>query len=226
MKIRTITNKVVLSGVLALLFVLSGCSSLIKLKEKDDGILDPAQDILYLPCSPLAVRPVTVGEEYAKLGNTIYYTIKYETPEDFICDKADGVSYVFRNSKLEDITIHNFEPIAAFIYIEGTASLHVGTLYASGEFLPDELKDDNMQDDSALVYAIRDALKQGERVEVSANDINPENDYYLRLLSAKYPGLYYTVVFYTDNKGTAYLKDRRTGESVYAPEELRLRILG
>ncbi len=219
-------KRAIMCIMLSLLILLGGCDGKIKLEQKNEGFYDEKNDITYVVCSMLAVRPLKVGEEYATDGENTYYTIPWQEPKEFICDNVEGISYVYRADTLEDITINNFEPVAAFVYIEGEASLAVDTFYAAQEYLPEELRGEDRRDDSELVYGIRDALKEGERVTVTESEIDSENDFYLRLLSAKYPGLYYTVIFYSDTHGRSYLKDRGTGESVVAPVDLVVRILG
>jgi hypothetical protein len=212
---------------LAAVFLLSGCDKKLSVKLNDNGFYDKKNDIQYVPCSERAVRPVNdVGEkdEYATDGDTTYYKIKFEKSENFLCDKKDGVSFVYRNSKLEDITIKNFNPIAAQIWL-GDAT-YLDTFFCAQKYLPDEKKDESAPDDSALVYAIRDALKNGEAVTVDSSNMSTEHEYYLRLLSADFPGLYYTVIFYTDKKGAAYIEDRGSGISVACPDNVKKRLIG
>lgn len=211
---------------LAAVFLFGGCDKKIKLDNNDLGFYDKKNGIQYEICSMRAVRPLAVGEEYATDGENIYYTIPFQEPKEYICDRIEGVSYVYRASTMAEITINNFNPIAAFVYIEGEASLPVSTFYCAQEFLPEELRGENMQDDSELVYSIRDALIKDERVMVKDQDIDHKNDFYLRLLSADYPGLYYMVVFFTDINGEAYIRDRGTNDVVAAPVDLTLRIIG
>ena len=212
--------------ILASVFLLSGCDKKISVKLNEKGFYDKENNIQYVPCSERAIRPVyEVGEkdEYATDGETIYYKIQFEKPENFICDQKEGVSFVFRNEKLDDITIQNFNPISAHIYLGDIT--YLSTFYCEQKYLPDDLKDENAPDDSELVYAIRDALKNDETVYVSVENMSSENVYYFRLLSADYPGLYYSVVFYTDTKGEAYLEDRGTGRSVVCPENVKKRMI-
>ena len=212
---------------LVAVFLLSGCGKKLSVEPNDKGFYDKKNDIQYVPCSERAVRPVNeVNEkdEYATDGDTTYYKIKFEKPENFLCDKEDGVSFVYRNSKIDDITIKNFNPIAAQIWL-GDATL-LDMFLCEQKYLPDDLKEESAPDDSAIIYAIRDALKSGEIVNVDSANMSTEHEYYIRLLSADYPGLYYTVIFYTDKKGEAYLEDRGTGSSVVCPDNVKKRIIG
>lgn len=212
--------------ILAFVFLLSGCDNKIKVKPNDEGFYDEKNDIQYVLCSPLAVRPVhevSEKDEYATDGENIYYKIQFEDPKRFICDSQEGVSFVYRNAKLDDITIENFYPIAAQIYVGDVT--YLSSFYCEQKYLPDELKDENAPDDSALVYAIRDALIHDEAVYVSEENMSDKNVYYFRLLSAVYPGLYYSVVFFTDTKGEAYLVDRGTGKTVVCPDIVKARMV-
>ncbi|HPP86126.1 MAG TPA: hypothetical protein PK795_09535, partial [Bacillota bacterium] len=141
----------------------------------------------------------------------------------FICDKQEGVSFVYRNAELDDITIASFHPISAQIYLGDTT--YLSTFYCEQKYLPDDLKDENAPDDSALVYAIRDALIKDEAVYVGEENMSDKNVYYIRMLSAVYPGLYYLVVFFTDVKGEAYLVDRGTGKTVVCPDIVKARMV-
>ncbi len=212
--------------ILALVLLLGGCDKKISVTPNEKGFYDEKNGIQYVPCSALAIRPVhevSEKDEYATDGKNTYYTIQFEKPENFICDKIDSVSFVYRNEKLDDITIENFNPIAADIYLGNNVRLD--TFYCEQKYLPDDLKDESAPDDSELVYAIRDALISGETVYVSEENMSDENVYYFRLYSNVYPGLYYLVVFYTDIKGEAYLEDRGTSRSVLCPDNVKARMV-
>lgn len=206
---------------------LVGCEndSKINVEQNDQGFYDKENDIQYLACNQLAVRPVTVTEEYATDGQRTYYKIHFEDPKRFICDSKEDISFVYRASTVEDITINNFNPISAYVYREGKTSLWVDTFYCEQKYLDEEDRREGEPDDSELVYTIRDALIEDERVKVSENLISREDEYYIRLMSADYPGLYYTVVFFTDINEQAYLKDRGTGDIVIAPDNIKARMI-
>ena len=203
-------------------FLLSGCDNKIKLEEKGASFYDKENDILYVPCAERAVRPLQVGEEYATDGKLTYYTIPWQEPKEFICDNVGGVSIVYRASTIEDITVNNFNPIAIRVYMEGLSSRYLTTFYCEQKYLDEEDKNPNLQDDSELVYSIRDSLIYDEKVSVTAE--LTDKMYYLRLLSADYPGLYYTVVYVTDVNGEQYLLDRGTNQYVLARDDLVARM--
>lgn len=217
-------KKIIICLVLTAVFLLSGCDDKLKVEQNDKGFYDEDNNIQYVACSEFAVRPLEVGEEYAADGDNTYYKIPWQEPKEFLCDNIEGISFVYRASNIEDITINSFKPISALVYLSD--SLYVSTLYCEQKYLTEELQSENARDDSEIIYSIRDALVDGERVTVAENKISYEDEFYIRLLSAKYPGLYYTVIFFTDVDGKAYLKDRGTGECVLAPENVIIRMIG
>lgn len=217
-------KKSILCLALLLTFLLSGCDKLVEIEENDLGFYDEENGIQYVSCSYFAVKPVLVGEEYANDGERTYYKIPFQEPTEYICDNVDGVSFVFRASNLEDITVNNFNPIAAMVYLEGTTSTYLTTFYCEEKYRSEEDKEkEGLQDDSALVYSIRDSLINDEKVTVTA-EFSTENMYYIRLLSADYPGLYYCVVYITDVNGEEYLLDRGTKQYILARDDLVARM--
>ena len=57
-------------------------------------------------------------------------------------------------------------------------------------------------------------------------ELTEENEFYIRLYSENYPGLYYEVGFCTDENGMAYLTDMVTGKTVPCPDEVTVRMIG
>lgn len=219
-------KKIITCFVLAVILLLCGCHKSIKLQSNDLGLFDKESNIQYIVCARRAVKPLQVGAEYATDGENTYYKIPWEKAERFICDQIEGDSWVYRASTVEDITINNFNPISALVYLEGERSLYVSTFFCEEKYLPEEKKNEDNQDDSAIIYAIRDVLISGERVTVAINNISYEDEYFIRLMSVDYPGIYYTVVFFTDKNGEAYLRDRGTNDVVLAPDNVVLRMIG
>ena len=221
------TKRALLAAFLAVLLCAAGCGeSLPKFTPVEDGFLDEEHDIRYISCNRLALRPLEVGKEYATDGTDTYYTVPFEDPKRFICDNHNGISYLFRAADVEEPTIETFHPIAADIYLEGEASVYVGSLYCEKKYLDEELQGESNRDDSDLVYAIRDALIKDEHVEVPPDKFSGEDMFFIRLLSADYPGLYYTTVFYTDTDGVAYLMDRGSMKTVLCPQIVTARMIG
>ena len=63
-------------------------------------------------------------------------------------------------------------------------------------------------------------------VATPTGELTEENEFYIRLYSENYPGLYYEVGFCTDENGMAYLTDMVTGKTVPCPDEVTVRMIG
>lgn len=193
------------------------------------GFRDDSTGVEYVNCNVIAVKPLAMSEEaYCEAGDISYYSINFEDPSRFLCDfdKESGSSIVYRNRELPDITIGNFNAIAAFLYIDGIQPQRVAQLYANDEYLPEELQGQNPSQDTALVQQITDALVNGKERAVSPSDYSDEDLYYFRLLSADYPGLYYSVCFFGDIYGRYYVQDMATFRIADAPSEITAWIVG
>ena len=193
------------------------------------GFRDDSTGIEYVNCSVVAVKPLAMSDEpYCEAGKIPYYAINFEDPSRFLCDfdQESGSSIVYRNRELPDITVENFNAIAAFLYIDGIRPQRVAQLYADDEYLPDELKGQNPSQDTALVKQITDALVNGTERVVSPEDYSDEDLYYFRLLSQDYPGLYYSVCFFGDIYGRYYVQDMANFRIVNAPAEIVAWIVG
>ncbi len=213
----------------AVLLALCSCEPKKYVKYGDNGFVDAETGIEYVMCSAsLSLRPLTVEDEYCRVNKEdIFYTIQWQEPTEYLADyEVEEAAFVYRASTLPDITMENFEPVAALIYAEGNASICLEKFYCEAKYLPEDMQDDNLVDDSALVYAIRDAINGNETVSADLDAASDLDTYYIRLLSAKYPGLYYIIVFFTDSNGDSYLTDRSTGKTVPSPAALTLRMIG
>ncbi|MBE6579915.1 MAG: hypothetical protein E7651_08960 [Ruminococcaceae bacterium] len=215
---------------LCLLVCLCGCdavhsgSSL----EKEFGFVDEDTDIQYVVCSILSVKPVNIGEVYCEADGVNYYQIPFEEPSRFLCDydEKSGSSYVYRNKTVEEITVGSFDAVAAWLYADGTSPQRLGQLYADDEYLAEELRGKNPSQDTDKVRMITDALVNGESLAVSLSDNGQNDSYEFRLLSVKYPGLYYSVWFFTDAFGKCYLHDYATDKTVEAPSVISAWVIG
>ena len=228
---RANTIRRVVRGLLSLLcltLLLSSCNRPNHGTQTELGFRDDTTGIEYVACNVIAVKPLAMDEVYCQAGGVSYYQISFEEPSRFLCDldAASGSSIVYRNRDLPDITLETFNAIAAFLYIDGLTPVRVAQLYADDEFLPEELRGQNPSQDTALVRQITDALLNGTERIVSAADSSDENLYYFRLLSADYPGLYYSVCFFGDIYGRYYVQDMATFRTVDAPSEITAWIVG
>lgn len=213
---------------LSCLLLLTGCDSPHRAEHEEWGFVDTKTEIEYVACNPIAVKPIAMGEVYCEADETPYYEINFEEPSRFLCDldKESGSSIVYRNKELPEITIENFNAIAAFLYIDGVTPVKLAQLYADDEFLPEELRGQNPSQDTDKVKMITDALINGEERMVSDEDYVEDDTYYFRMLSADYPGLYYTVCFFGDQYGRYYVEDMGTFKIVDAPSEIVAWIIG
>lgn len=216
---------------LCLLFSVSACnrSNAHGGTQTEIGFRDDSTGIEYVNCNVFAVKPLAMGEEpYCEAGGVPYYTVNFEEPSRFLCDydKESGSSFVYRNRELPDITVENFNAIAAFLYIDGVQPQRVAQLYADDEYLPEELKGLNPSQDTALVRKITDALVNGTERAVLPSEYSDEDLFYFRLLSQDYPGLYYSVCFFGDIYGRYYVQDMATFRIADAPSEITAWIVG
>ena len=229
MRMRTIRFFSLLLSLLCLTFLLSSCNRTTHGTQTEFGFRDETTGIEYVACNVIAVKPLAMSEDaYCKADDVSYYTINFEDPSRFLCDldAASGSSIVYRNRELPDITIGNFNAIAAFLYLDGLTPVRVAQLYADDEYLPDELKGLNPSQDTALVKQVTDALVNGTERFVPSSEYSDDDLFYLRLLSADYPGLYYSVCFFTDIYGRCYVQDMATFRIADAPSELAAWIVG
>ncbi len=220
--------KKIICMLLALCCILCACENVKRVTLTDGGFLDSETGIKYVMCSAtMSLRPLKAENVFATDGKKTYYTIQWEDTGKYLCDyDNEAAAFVYRAEDAEDITLSSFQPISALVYVEGKASVYVDTFYCAPEFLPPEDRELAGRDDSELVYSIRDALVGGENVNVPTSDITTEDTYYIRLLSQKYPGMYYIAIFFGDVNGNYYLTDRSTGRTVIAPSNVKQRMVG
>ena len=187
------------------------------------GFTDPETGIEYeMFSNPISVYALEKDQPLCNDGDIQYYSVKWEDSSKFLCDR-DGV--VYKAVGVPDITIDTFDPVAAFVYY---GSAYLTTLYCEEKYRDPEVsypEDTEFQDDSDLVYGIRDAILNEPATELPL-ELDDDNTFILRMLSANYPGLYYVVVFTTDTEGNSYLYDRATRKAVYAPEDVVDKFIG
>ncbi len=189
----------------------------------DYGFVDDATGIEYVMFSnPISVYALEIGDPYCNDGISQYYEIPWQDPSEYLCDEN---GWVYRASDLPDISMKSFSPVSAFVYY---GSVYLTTLYCEEKYRDDSVSypDDTVfDDDSELIYAIRDAVIYGDSVELPT-ELNDENTFYIRMLSPEYPGLYYVVMFTQDNDGVCYLYDRASRTAVIATDSIVREFLG
>ena len=205
----------------ALALSLCACSE--KAKPTENGFTVRGRE--YLLCGNFSVYGINKGEKYAVLDGEEVYTVEFEDPSRFLCIDDSGDLVIYRAAGLPEMTVEEFGAIAAFIY-DSSNTRWISSFYADDEYLPEDQRGINESQDSALCYAITKALSEGENIDVPSDDILSSNRYFIRLLSQKYPGLYYPVVFYGDVQGRFYLRDRAAGKTVLCPREVLARMVG
>lgn len=187
------------------------------------GFTDPETGVEYeMFSNPISVYALERDEPICNDGNVQYYSVKWEDSAKYLCDK-DGI--VYKAVGVPDLTIDIFDPVAAFVYY---GSAYLTTLYCEEKYRDPEISypdDTEFQDDSDLVYAIRDAILNESETQLPL-ELDDDNTFTLRMLSANYPGLYYVVVFTVDTEGNCYLYDRATRKAVYAPQDVIDRFIG
>ena len=97
---------------------------------------------------------------------------------------------------------------------------------AIDHFYEKSVADKNKTEDGTKYIAlIKNAFLKGDQT-TPTGEPSDENEFYIRLYSKNYPGLYYEVLFYTDTNEVAYLWDRVSGKTVACPDELTVRMIG
>ena len=192
------------------------------------GFIDNETEIEYVDVLPFGLYAVKAGEEFIKVGEgegqVTYYEVQFESPEKFLCVEDNGEFLLVRNKDIEEPTLETFNPIAASIY-DGNNQVYISSFYADEKYLPEDTKEGVVGDrDSALCQKIADAIIEGEETTVSK--VSEEDRFYIRLLSKDYPGLYYMVVFFGNDAGRYFLRDRATGKTVYCPHDIIARMVG
>ncbi len=190
------------------------------------GFYDPNTKIEYVDVAPFGLYAVTRGDDYITVGEgeskTVYCEIMAESPESFLCVEDNGELLVVRNKEIEEPTIETFNPIAASIY-DGNNTTFISRFYADEQYL-DDANGVVGERDSALCQQIAKALVENEDTTVTT--VSEDERFYIRLLSKDYPGLYYMVVFFGNDAGRYFLRDRATGKTVYCPHDIIARMVG
>lgn len=218
--------------VLLLVFLLSHCDGKEDIPDPHSGnmestyITDSKTGIRYVRC-PKGIGANTLKDAYLTMSTggssegISFYTIMFEDPEKFISEAKNvlGGAYVYRSTETTEITLEGFDSVSAGIFMGELNS-------AIDHFYSKSVADENgVEDGSKYVKLINDALLNGKQTEPTGA-LTDEDEFYIRLYSENYPGLYYEVVFCTDENGVAYLRDMVTEKTVLCPDELTVRMIG
>lgn len=194
----------------------------------ENGFIDPDTGIEYVDVTPMGLYPVDPGEEFITVSvdgeETVYHEVWFEEPSRFLCYEVEGYYFLMRASDVKEPDLREFNPIAASIYSKNN-TVKFDNLFADPEYLPEENRDEETYGETALVKQIQDAIMDGESVEVNIKAEDVGTHFYLHMLSADYPGLYYIVSFFSYN-GRYFLRDDAMNKTVYCPRDVIIRMVG
>lgn len=208
------------------IFLISRCDGKEEVPDPHNGgmesaaIIDNESGIKYLRC-PIGIGANTLKDVYISMGDINFYTIAFEDPKRFVSEAKNvlGGSYVYRSTDTEEITLQGFAPVSAGVFM-GDLSTPIDHFYSK-----DVAEKNGIEDGSKYTSLIEKALKEGKQA-TPTGELSEENEFYIRLYSENYPGLYYEVFFCTDENGVAYLLDMVTDKMVLCPDELTVRMIG
>ncbi len=186
-------------------------------------ITDEETGISYIRC-PLGIGANTLKDAFLTIGSAekgvTLYTVAFEDSARFISEAKDalGGSYVYRAESVPEIRLEDFAPVSAGIFMGG---INQPIDYFYGKEAGEEA---SVEDGTRYVEYIKDAILGGREAEPTGEFTDKE--YYIRLYSEAFPGLYYEVVFCTDVNGVCYLRDMVTEKLYLSPDGLTARITG
>ena len=227
-----ITVIVVTGLILLLVFLIPRCDNEEDIPDPHSGsmesaaIIDTESGIKYVRC-PEGIGANTLKDVYITMGSSdktegiSFYTIMFQDPKEFVSEAKNvlGGSYVYRSTDTEEITLKGFAPVSAGIFM-GELNSAIDHFYSKAV-----AEKNGTEDGSKYTKLIENALLNSDQTTPSG-ELTDENEFYIRLYSETYPGLYYEVVFTTDENGVAYLLDMVTGKTVLCPDELTVRMIG
>lgn len=188
--------------------------------ESGYTLVDSESGIKYVRC-PQGIGANVIKDEYLTVGSgdIKLYTIVFEDPKEFISEAKDalGGSFVYRAESTEEIKLESYAPISAGIYKN---DMEIDNFYVDSV-----AEEYSVTDGTMLTKCIQDALLTDEDVK-DTGEYTDKNDFYIRLYSKKYPGLYYEVMFFTNTDGVAYLLDMVTGKTVLCPDIITAEMIG
>ena len=194
----------------------------------ENGFIDPDTGIEYVDVTPMGLYPVDPGEEFITVSvdgeETVYHEVWFEEPSRFLCYEVEGYYFLMRASDVKEPDLREFNPIAASIYSKNN-TVKFDNLFADPEYLPEENRDEETYGETALVKQIQDAIMDGESVKVNIKAEDIGTHFYLHMLSADYPGLYYIISFFSYN-GRYFLRDDAMNKTVYCPRDVVIRMVG
>ncbi len=186
-------KKIFLTALLALSIFLTSCGGLVKLTPTADGYEDKKNDIVY-HAAPAVYEPRNIGEEYASyksaVGEVVLYSLGELPTSEWLTEKYDGIGSIYYASNVTLPTFAEFEPNAIYVCVEEVITMHMQTI-----------------DNQAAVERVARIINESEPVDMPMGGVNT---YHLKFTSAKYPELYYNILYIIDADGSGYYYDRST----------------
>lgn len=172
--------------------LLSSCSNLHKIEYDNGFYVDRSNGIKYIS-APVSYEPVSVGEEYAKCGDTILHRVPNVDPKLWLTEEYDGIGALYYAQGVNFPSIGNFNTTVIHLCTSEILTIGIGSI-----------------EDDDVIAKIVDAVDNGDDVvpgEVSVR-------YFLKFASDDYPWLYYSVVYFASSDGDHYIYDRSTKRTV------------
>lgn len=195
-------------------------ASLSKLVAEDSYLVDEDGNKYY--ALNRSVEAVNTDGVFGLLDGDEYCYIDFMhtegVPPAYIVEYKNNVKgTVLRLQNTADITLKTFMPISADICTQ-YADYPIDYFVAPDEYLENGGTNRNDEEYINLIY---DALINGEEMPTPSKQ---EKTLRIKLKSKKYPGLYYTVIFTTDENGISYLYDIGSGKYVSCPDKVTVRL--
>ena len=208
---------------------IKGGASYHKIENDTSGdgriVTDSDTGIKYALCArSLSAR--NKGEPFAKADGVTFYEMRTVSGEkidtkEYIADEYD---MVFRNAGLDEVTLNDFEAIGAYIFHDGAPT--GGELFPEKQYLPEgEREKEDLPDDHTLTKETVDAVLFGTEA-FPTGEIVSEDTYELKLCSAKYPALYYSLYCMRDENGMRFIYDASGNSYFKCPDALAVRMWG
>ena len=174
----------------ALLF--TSCSPLIKITYDDGRYIDKSNGITYYAAG-VSYEPQAVGSKYAKYKKTVLHEINGLDPKLWLTESYEGIGSIFYSSEITLPSLLEFEADSFAICLVG-----------------ETIQSLKVSDDPADISAILDAVANGENVELPQS----AESYHLKFTSAKYPCIFYDLLYVQNADGKGYVFDRDTKRCV------------
>lgn len=175
-----------------LLFTLISCSPLINITYDNGVYVDKANDITYYAAG-VSYEPIAVGKEYAKYKKIILHEIDGLAPKLWLTEAYQGIGSIYYSSEIALPEFTEFEPDAFLICLVSETIQNLKTVDSTND-----------------IESIIDAYKNGSDAELPVS----AESYHLKFTSAKYPGIYYDLLYVQNPNGRCYIFDRDTKRCV------------